>query len=159
MDPYSRRATWEHIQRVKRGRAILLTTHFMDEADILGDRIVIMHEGRVRCAGSPLFLKTRFGVGYGLTVVKSGATSAGVLEAVRHHIPAAAVHSDAAAELALRIPLTENAALPDALAALDALIAVRGVAGAAVRVYHMHHKPLASHPICRRAGCGRMGWV
>lgn len=44
MDPYSRRSTWNIIQRNKKGRVILLTTHFMDEADILGDRIAIMAE-------------------------------------------------------------------------------------------------------------------
>ncbi len=44
---------------------------FMDEADLLGDRIVIMSEGKVECAGSPLFLKHRYGVGYQLTVEKN----------------------------------------------------------------------------------------
>lgn len=43
----------------------------MDEADILGDRIGIMAEGRLICLGSSLFLKNRFGVGYNLTIVKS----------------------------------------------------------------------------------------
>lgn len=40
----------------------------MDEADILGDRIAIMSQGQLRCAGSPLFLKKKYGVGYQLTV-------------------------------------------------------------------------------------------
>ena len=48
MDPYSRRSTWNIIQRNKKGRVILLTTHFMDEADILGDRIAIMAEGKLQ---------------------------------------------------------------------------------------------------------------
>ena len=43
----------------------------MDEADILGDRIAIMAEGQLRCAGSSLFLKRHFGVGYQLTIEKS----------------------------------------------------------------------------------------
>ena len=42
----------------------------MDEADILGDRIAIISNGKLRCVGSPLFLKSRFGEGYNLTVVK-----------------------------------------------------------------------------------------
>jgi ATP-binding cassette subfamily A (ABC1) protein 3 len=42
----------------------------MDEADLLGDRIVIMSEGKVECAGSSLFLKSRYGVGYQLTMEK-----------------------------------------------------------------------------------------
>lgn len=48
----------------KRDRIIILTTHHMDEADILGDRIGIVAEGVVQCSGTSLFLKNRFGVGY-----------------------------------------------------------------------------------------------
>ena len=70
MDPWSRRSTWEVIQNNKDGRLIVMTTHFMDEADILGDRIAIMADGRVRCCGSSMFLKQHFGVGYNLTMVK-----------------------------------------------------------------------------------------
>eukprot|EP00636_Phaeomonas_parva_P002754 CAMPEP_0118878728 /NCGR_PEP_ID=MMETSP1163-20130328/18636_1 /TAXON_ID=124430 /ORGANISM="Phaeomonas parva, Strain CCMP2877" /LENGTH=107 /DNA_ID=CAMNT_0006814657 /DNA_START=23 /DNA_END=342 /DNA_ORIENTATION=- len=75
MDPYSRRSTWQVLQRNKHGRVILLTTHFMDEADILGDRIAIMAEGVLKCWGSSLFLKKNYGVGYTLTVVKNDASS------------------------------------------------------------------------------------
>lgn len=42
----------------------------MDEADILGDRIAIMAHGTVKCCGSSLFLKNRFGVGYNLIIAK-----------------------------------------------------------------------------------------
>ena len=42
MDPISRRATWDIIEAAKPGRAIVLTTHSMEEADVLGDRIAIM---------------------------------------------------------------------------------------------------------------------
>ena len=42
---------------------MILTTHFMEEADVLGDRIAIMTKGKVRCCGSPLFLKKTFGEG------------------------------------------------------------------------------------------------
>ena len=68
MDPFSRRATWELLQRRKAGRVIVLTTHFLEEADILGDRIAIMSEGTVRTSGSSLYLKNRFGAGYLLSV-------------------------------------------------------------------------------------------
>ena len=42
----------------------------MEEADILGDRIAIISNGKLRCVGSPLFLKSRFGEGYNLTLVR-----------------------------------------------------------------------------------------
>ena len=41
----------------------------MDEADIIGDRIAIMVSGNVRCAGSSLYLKNRFGTGYNFTIL------------------------------------------------------------------------------------------
>ena len=40
---------------------MVLTTHFMDEADLLGDRIAIMADGIVKCCGSSLFLKNKYG--------------------------------------------------------------------------------------------------
>ncbi|KAI8472689.1 MAG: hypothetical protein J3K34DRAFT_204610 [Monoraphidium minutum] len=72
MDPISRRYVWDIIQEAKAGRAIVLTTHSMEEADILGDRIAIMARGRVRAIGSSLRLKQRFGAGYVLAVSPAG---------------------------------------------------------------------------------------
>jgi len=69
MDPYSRRSTWDLLKRAKVGRVIVLTTHFMDEADLLGDRIAILANGVLRACGSSLFLKNQFGIGYSLTLV------------------------------------------------------------------------------------------
>mmetsp|Transcript_20566 Transcript_20566/g.48274 ORF Transcript_20566/g.48274 Transcript_20566/m.48274 type:complete len:1247 (+) Transcript_20566:2893-6633(+) len=71
MDPFSRRFTWNVIRQYRQNRCIILTTHFMDEADILGDRIAIMAEGQLRCIGSSLFLKKTYGVGYQLTIEKN----------------------------------------------------------------------------------------
>ena len=66
------------------GRTIVLTTHFMDEADILGDRIAIMAEGNLRCCGSSTFLKNEYGIGYSLTVVThDGQTAVGAKDIVK----------------------------------------------------------------------------
>lgn len=46
----------------------------MDEADILGDRIAIISQGKLLCCGSSLFLKSQYGNGYYLTMVKDGST-------------------------------------------------------------------------------------
>ena len=70
MDTTTRRSFWEMVKQYKEGSIIILTTHYMDEADILGDRICIMAEGSVQCCGSSLFLKNRFGVGYNLVLAK-----------------------------------------------------------------------------------------
>ena len=57
MDPYSRRHLWSLLKQKKEGRVVLLTTHFMDEADILADRKAFIRKGKLRCCGSSLFLK------------------------------------------------------------------------------------------------------
>ncbi|KAL1453664.1 hypothetical protein WDU94_009984 [Cyamophila willieti] len=69
VDPYSRRHMWSILQNKRPGRVILLTTHFMDEADILADRKAVISKGQIRCCGSSLFLKNKFGIGYHLTLV------------------------------------------------------------------------------------------
>lgn len=60
MDPYSMRLTWQLIKKLKKGRIILLTTHSMDEADELGDRIAIMANGSLRCCGRYILLPINF---------------------------------------------------------------------------------------------------
>ena len=61
MDPVARRAVWDVVLAQRRGRTILLTTHFMEEAEVLADRLAILAHGRLQCCGSPLFLKHRYG--------------------------------------------------------------------------------------------------
>ena len=61
MDPEARRQIWDILQKERRNKTMLLTTHFMDEADYLGDRIAIMAKGKLVCSGSSLFLKKRYG--------------------------------------------------------------------------------------------------
>lgn len=59
LDPQSRRAMWDFIAGLKGDKTILLTTHYMDEADFLADRIGIMDEGKIVALGSSHKLKTR----------------------------------------------------------------------------------------------------
>uniref|UniRef100_A0A4W3JP09 ABC transporter domain-containing protein n=1 Tax=Callorhinchus milii TaxID=7868 RepID=A0A4W3JP09_CALMI len=70
VDPYSRRGIWDLLLKYREGRTIILSTHHMDEADILGDRIAIISNGKLCCCGSSLFLKNQLGTGYYLTLVK-----------------------------------------------------------------------------------------
>mmetsp|Transcript_22129 Transcript_22129/g.48128 ORF Transcript_22129/g.48128 Transcript_22129/m.48128 type:complete len:1680 (-) Transcript_22129:165-5204(-) len=61
MDPVSRRFVWKHISDIKAGRVILLTTHAMEEADLLADHVAIVSQGTLAAFGSPLELKTKHG--------------------------------------------------------------------------------------------------
>jgi len=122
VDTFSRRQIWGVLERNKRGRVMLLSTHFMDEADMLGDRIAVMADGRLKALGSSLFLKSRYGVGYTLVIVKKehATPSAPIVEAVRGAVPAAEVISDAGAELAFRLPFSASPVFPGLFRDIDA---------------------------------------
>jgi ATP-binding cassette subfamily A (ABC1) protein 3 len=70
MDPLARRELWDLLASLRKGRTLLLTTHYMDEADVLGDRVGIMSLGQMQCVGSTQFLKTTYGAGYKLIFEK-----------------------------------------------------------------------------------------
>ncbi|KAL8140464.1 hypothetical protein V2J09_006485 [Rumex salicifolius] len=82
MDPISRRHVWDMIERAKRGRAIILTTHSMEEADVLSDRIGIMAKGRLRCIGTSIRLKSRFGSGFVANVSFAGNVNGDANESI-----------------------------------------------------------------------------
>ena len=91
MDPVSRRQVWDLIAAAKAGRVVILTTHSMEEADVLGDRIGIISAGRMRCLGTSLRLKSRWGSGYHVSISleqqggESAAASAGAPNAALPH--------------------------------------------------------------------------
>ena len=65
LDPVARNAVWDHVRqlRTEYGTTILLTTHYMEEADTLCDRVAIMHLGKLAAIGSPTELKASVGEG------------------------------------------------------------------------------------------------
>lgn len=72
----------------------------MDEADVLGDRIAIMSQGKLKAVGSPFFLKKQFGVGYHLVCVKKASCdSSKVTNLLRTYIPDLRVETDIGTEL------------------------------------------------------------
>lgn len=105
MDPYSMRLTWQLIKKIKKGRIILLTTHSMDEAEELGDRIGIMANGSLKCCGSSMFLKHHYGVGYTLTLVKTSPAVSVATQIVHRHIPSATCVSEVGNEISFKLPL------------------------------------------------------
>ena len=108
MDPYARRAMWELLKKKKQNRIICLTTHYMDEADVLGDRIAIMAKGKVQCCGSSVFLKNRYGCGYILSLAKVNHKQADqpILDLVSSNLVGADVNvmSSSGRELLLQVP-------------------------------------------------------
>ncbi|XP_037030388.1 phospholipid-transporting ATPase ABCA1-like [Bradysia coprophila] len=100
LDAGARRMLWNFLIEEKKGRTILLTTHYMDEADILGDRIAIMNHGELQTVGSPFFLKKRFGSGYKIICVKDrGCHATDILNILRKFVPDAYLESDDRTEI------------------------------------------------------------
>lgn len=69
MDPVSKKAVWDLIQRVKGSRVIILTTHAMEEAELLSDKLAVLEEGELKCIGAPLQLKNIYGDGYRVNIL------------------------------------------------------------------------------------------
>ena len=94
------------LRAYKKDKIILLTTHYMDEADILGDRIGIMTQGKMTCLGSSMFLKNRFGVGYVMTIVKSNGLNNTKLMPYLHERlgPTVTKMSEIQGEMTIQIP-------------------------------------------------------
>ena len=109
MDPAARRATWDVLLQFKQGRTIMLSTHHMDEADLLSDHIGIMSHGKLRCFGTPLFLKRNFGSGYTVTFdVDSNCVAEQLTATIRTVVPTAALVHTTAQELGYVLPADEK---------------------------------------------------
>jgi ABC-2 type transport system ATP-binding protein len=90
LDPQNRANLWEHVRRLRqRGTTIFLTTHYLDEADALCDRVMIVDHGQVVAAGTPRELKRQVSGDRVVLVLKAGADAhaalarIGTLEFVR----------------------------------------------------------------------------
>ncbi|GLB44403.1 putative ABC-2 family transporter protein [Lyophyllum shimeji] len=69
VDPISRRALWKTLTSHRGERTIILTTHFLDEADLLADEVVVLATGgKLVAEGSPVELKSKLGEGYTVQV-------------------------------------------------------------------------------------------
>lgn len=112
VDPCSRRSIWEVISKNKKDKTIILSTHHLDEAEVLSDRIAFLEQGGLRCCGTPMFLKEKFGSGYHLTLTKKFPNqkndrlceSERVTALIQSHIPEATLKEDVGGELVYVLP-------------------------------------------------------
>uniref|UniRef100_A0A9J7YRV5 ATP-binding cassette, sub-family A (ABC1), member 12 n=1 Tax=Cyprinus carpio carpio TaxID=630221 RepID=A0A9J7YRV5_CYPCA len=74
VDPCSRRSIWDIVLQHKKERTIILSTHHLDEAEVLSDRIAFLERGGLKCCGSPFYLKDKLAQGYNLTLTKKVQT-------------------------------------------------------------------------------------
>ncbi|KAK7091650.1 phospholipid-transporting ATPase ABCA3-like [Littorina saxatilis] len=120
LGPAARRQLWHILKQQREGRTILLTTQSMDEADVLGDRIMIMAQGVVKCCGTPLFLKELYGVGYHLAVVKTiDCDVSSVTNTICEMVPSAYFEKEDRSELSYLLPDNQSAKFPELLHQLE----------------------------------------
>ncbi|CAN7992300.1 unnamed protein product, partial [Ixodes pacificus] len=91
LDTENKREIWDLLLGMRSKSTLIISTHDMEEADVLADRIIVMADGRALCSGSPAFLKKAYGVGYQLRIIKDpqGLDLSQVLRTVRKAAPKA----------------------------------------------------------------------
>ncbi|GMJ05742.1 ATP-binding cassette A7, ABC2 homolog 6, A. THALIANA ABC2 HOMOLOG 6 [Hibiscus trionum] len=87
LDPASRNSLWSVVKQAKRDRAIVLTTHSMEEAEVLCDRLGIFVDGSLQCIGNAKDLKGRYGGSYIFTITTSSNHEEEVENMVHHLSP------------------------------------------------------------------------
>eukprot|EP01043_Picozoa_sp_COSAG02_P037009 COSAG02_NODE_2750_length_8101_cov_29.247073_14_plen_218_part_00 len=109
----------------------------MDEADVLGDRVGVMHTGSLKCIGSPLFLKNRYGAGYDLALTRDDVScdDGAVLAFVQRHVPGATPRTThGGSDMHIQLPFGTEPGFPDLFTELDASLERLGVKGYGIAV-------------------------
>jgi len=107
MDPVSRRQVWDLIQRLKKKRVVIMTTHAMEEAELLSDKLAVLVEGRLRCVGTPLQLKNLYGDGYRVSIMCSTAKINSVISLMQQIVPSAKLIDESGGALIFNVPLAK----------------------------------------------------
>ena len=92
MDPVSRRFVWKHITEIKSDRVILLTTHAMEEADLLSDQVAILNEGNLVAFGTPLELKSQYGSAIQFSLITDKEKVGDVEESIKEKLSGSLMH-------------------------------------------------------------------
>ncbi|XP_075415798.1 ATP-binding cassette sub-family A member 10 [Tenrec ecaudatus] len=120
LDPLSRHRIWTLVKERKADRVILFSTQFMDEADILADRKAFLSNGQLKCAGSSLFLKRKWGIGYHLSLHRNETCDPQrITSLIKQHIPEAKLRAESEEKLVYTLPLGNTDKFPDLYNDLD----------------------------------------
>uniref|UniRef100_A0A8C0W9E3 ABC transporter domain-containing protein n=1 Tax=Castor canadensis TaxID=51338 RepID=A0A8C0W9E3_CASCN len=120
LDPFSRQQVWSFLKERRANHVILFSTQFVDEADMLADRKMIMSSGRLKCAGSSAFLKRKWGLGYHLSLYRNETCDQEQITSfINHHIPDAKLKTENKEKLVYTLPLERTNKFPDLFSDLD----------------------------------------
>nr|XP_008509604.1 PREDICTED: ATP-binding cassette sub-family A member 5-like [Equus przewalskii] len=108
MDPCSRHIVWNLLKYRKSNRVTVFSTHFMDEADLLADRKAVISQGMLKCVGSSIFLKSKWGIGYRLSMyIDRYCATESLSSLVKQHIPGATLLQQNDQQLVYSLPFKD----------------------------------------------------
>ncbi|XP_073435875.1 ABC-type organic anion transporter ABCA8-like [Dendrobates tinctorius] len=120
LDPFSRHHVWAILKERRTDRVTLFSTQFMDEADILADRKAVLSNGRLKCVGSSLFLKRKWGIGYHLRMqVSPSCNPDAITSLVQEHVSSAKLSTQNVEDLTFTLPFHKMDSFPDLFSHLD----------------------------------------
>ncbi|XP_013358686.1 PREDICTED: ATP-binding cassette sub-family A member 5 [Chinchilla lanigera] len=120
MDPCSRHIVWNLLKYRKANRVTVFSTHFMDEADILADRKAVISQGMLKCVGSSIFLKSKWGIGYRLSMyIDRYCATESLSSLVRQHVPGATLLQQDDQQLVYSLPFKDMDKFAGLFSALD----------------------------------------
>ncbi|XP_023614816.1 ATP-binding cassette sub-family A member 5 isoform X7 [Myotis lucifugus] len=120
MDPCSRHIVWNLLKYRKSNRVTVFSTHFMDEADILADRKAVISQGMLKCVGSSMFLKSKWGIGYRLSMyIDRYCATESLSSLVKQHVPGATLLQQNDQQLVYSLPFKDMDKFSGLFSALD----------------------------------------
>jgi len=119
MDPVNRRYVWRFIEEFKKDRSIFLTTHSMEEADALGDKIIIMSDGIIKAIGDCTHLKNKFGNGYHISAIVDSSNVEKFKAVANQMVPGIHLVDDSAGALLYELSYDQTNYIPRFVKYLD----------------------------------------
>ncbi|XP_045452693.1 phospholipid-transporting ATPase ABCA3-like [Melitaea cinxia] len=120
LDVETRRGLWDLLLSLRGSRTVLLSTHFMEEAEALGDRVAALHAGRLRCHATTMHLKRALGTGYRLSFTTIGLPDEPAITAViTSELPDATVKETSLNSISYNIPSKSSDKFPTLFSLLE----------------------------------------
>ncbi|KAH7965090.1 hypothetical protein HPB49_003304 [Dermacentor silvarum] len=137
LDPETRREIWDLFRSMRHECTLLISTHDMAEADILGDRVVVLAQGTVQCSGSPAFLKKAYGAGYRVHITRKPSVAFqlyDIMHIIKSTVPEAEVRRHRPSEVTVALHVLECAGFEHMFAQLEEQSDVLGIDSIGVSV-------------------------
>ena len=120
LDPNNRNNVWKLLQRLKKDKTIILTTHSMAEAEALGDIVGVMSNGKIQAIDTVLGLKAKHGSGYCLSLVmEPNAPHQPIIDFVVKNLASAKVRTSLGGELTFSLSVEDAKSFPALFRKLD----------------------------------------